>query len=376
MTRPLDSRRLARRSWPVRPLRLGAALAGASAAGTWRGTHEPQISGVHVGFAGQYKLGYWTPVEVTVRSRRRTAGGRPGADGARRRRRAEPGARRVGPVAAGRGRGAIADGLRQIRPGRRRACDVELREACRGELLAERSLRQGSDQLPAPLPAGTRLLVMVGPADARSDARGRRWSKDWQAAVARLAGVELLPTRWYGYEGVDLVVLSTVRAGDLSARCPDERLAALDQWVRLGGRLLLAVGSTGRGGFGPRGAAGPLCAGQIRRDDSAAADRCVGNICRHERAAGSRDSARAFRLDVPKLVDVRGRIEAYEGNHPRDLPLVVRSPVRIGRSDLRRLGSGSAAVSPLARAGKFHRPAAGQARSGRRQWPTAACWGT
>ena len=62
--------------------------------------------------------------------------------------------------------------------------------------------------------------------------------------VARLDDLEQLPTEWYGYEGVDALVLSTSqpqRYGKLAPGSP--RLEALDQWVQMGGKLVLCVGA-------------------------------------------------------------------------------------------------------------------------------------
>ena len=118
--------------------------------------------------------------------------------------------------------------------------------------------------------------------------------KDWQAEVARVTGVEQLPTEWYGYEGVDRVVLLTVSPRSIG-NCQAERLEALERWVRLGGRLLLSLGAPGGGPAGAGGAAGPLRAGQIRADDAAAPDQRAGDICRH-RASGSIGRAGASRF--------------------------------------------------------------------------------
>jgi hypothetical protein len=61
-------------------------------------------------------------------------------------------------------------------------------------------------------------------------------------AVASLDSASLLPTRWYGYEGVDAVVVATADADDL-ALLDDARTAALAEWVRHGGRLVVSVGA-------------------------------------------------------------------------------------------------------------------------------------
>ena len=62
--------------------------------------------------------------------------------------------------------------------------------------------------------------------------------------VARVDDIGQLPTSWYGYEGVDAVVLSTSQAELYRKLMPEgARPDALDQWIRMGGRLVLCVGS-------------------------------------------------------------------------------------------------------------------------------------
>ncbi|MBI3469123.1 MAG: hypothetical protein HY000_39465 [Planctomycetes bacterium] len=58
--------------------------------------------------------------------------------------------------------------------------------------------------------------------------------------MAGLDGPPELPDRWYGYEGVDLVVLATADGTALEA-VSEARFAALEEWVRRGGRLVVSV---------------------------------------------------------------------------------------------------------------------------------------
>src|SRR5206468_1263404 len=56
--------------------------------------------------------------------------------------------------------------------------------------------------------------------------------------------VERLPDAWYGYNGIDLVILLTGNDKFLTALNRDEnskRLRALAQWVRRGGRLVVPM---------------------------------------------------------------------------------------------------------------------------------------
>jgi len=60
---------------------------------------------------------------------------------------------------------------------------------------------------------------------------------------AELESAHDLPTHWLAYEGVDAVILSPAaqRLTQLAADAP--RLKALDEWIRMGGRLVFCVGS-------------------------------------------------------------------------------------------------------------------------------------
>ncbi len=56
--------------------------------------------------------------------------------------------------------------------------------------------------------------------------------------------VEQLPARWFGYQGVDLMVLTTAREEFISNLLTDQtsRKEALVEWVRRGGRLVISAG--------------------------------------------------------------------------------------------------------------------------------------
>jgi len=88
--------------------------------------------------------------------------------------------------------------------------------------------------------------VSLGEPIGITEAIKLRGQNDWEdepVVEARLTDASHLPTRWYGYDGVDVVVLSTSEASlyrDLTG--DSARAAALDSWVRRGGKLVLCVG--------------------------------------------------------------------------------------------------------------------------------------
>ena len=82
-----------------------------------------------------------------------------------------------------------------------------------------------------------RAVRPIGQADEKDDFRF-----DSQRRVAFETDVERLPDRWFGYSGVDLIVLSTENDKFLKALAnADEQLKALAKWVRRGGRLIVPV---------------------------------------------------------------------------------------------------------------------------------------
>jgi hypothetical protein len=62
--------------------------------------------------------------------------------------------------------------------------------------------------------------------------------------VVNAETVDLLPSRWFGYAGVDLVILTSGSEHFISELAADRtgRKEALAEWVRRGGRLIISVG--------------------------------------------------------------------------------------------------------------------------------------
>ena len=147
--------------------------------------------------------------------------------------------------------------------------------------------------------------------------------------AARLDDVERLPTQWCGYEGVDAVILSTSQPEIYRKLAADSaQVQALDEWVRMGGRLVLCVGAqadedsgrrTRRCGGSPPAGSRRWC--RCVRPGRWRAIAEAGRRCRRS-AAG-----KAAALRVPRLADVQGTVEAREA----DLPLVVRTARGFGQ---------------------------------------------
>ena len=145
--------------------------------------------------------------------------------------------------------------------------------------------------------------------------------------IAQVNDIERLPTQWCGYEGVDAVILSTSRPEDVSqVAANNARVQALDQWVRMGGRLVLCVGSQGEEDPRRKLAAAAIRAGPVRKGGSLASDRSDRDVLRKPRVDRPGDR-RQSEMHVSRLADVQGVVEADE----RGMPLVIRTARGFGQ---------------------------------------------
>lgn len=92
-----------------------------------------------------------------------------------------------------------------------------------------------ADDLPMVMPSSRDWVVTLGP-DA-GVAKALKASR-----VTEITDTSTLPTEWFGYEGVNTVFISTSDIAALEA-ITAEQFSALEQWVTLGGRVVMCVGS-------------------------------------------------------------------------------------------------------------------------------------
>ncbi len=195
-----------------------------------------------------------------------------------------------------------------------------------GQSLATRQFDAASEALAGIMPSDQTLLVTLGSPLAPEDesALDQRNVK-----VAQLGDLDQLPTDWWGFEGVDALIITT--AADATVRqlsTETAQLAALNQWVRMGGKLVLGVDRNAEPLLAPGAPLTRFAPGTL---DGMATLRQSTVIETYAETTEALQAAGApLALQVPKLRAVHGKIEAYAGNHPRDLPLVVRSPHGFG----------------------------------------------
>ena len=290
----------------------------------------PEIVGVQVGLGGYYRAGTWTAVRVTLRGGSRAASGQisltvPDGDGVPSR--ATTPAEQPCLVPAGERRTFDL----YTRFGRVRSrLDVEFRaEGGTARRVFTAADQPGQGQFPAAV-ANHRGLVVTVATDSLGVEEAfnlLRLPPPDQAVVGRLEDAAQLPTQWYGYEGIDALVLCTSQPKLYADLKPDgPQAAALEQWVQMGGKLILCVGSRG---------------GEVLRDGTLLARFAPGRFQKMvpfpqtdalEAYAGSSvpvpDSAGGrHELRVPHLTQVEGTIEARK----LDLPLVIRQARGFGQ---------------------------------------------
>ena len=288
----------------------------------------PRIVGVRVGLGDQYKVGLWTQVEVTLRGGSEPVIGKTAvlvsdSDGV---------PTRVSEAA-----------LRTLEPGsetkvrlltRFGRVDGDLAVEFQGDrgTLARRTFTASSHADAGHFLRGMesqKLLLAVGPTsfDIGDMDKIRRIDPGLRHVLARLDDVEQLPLRWNAYEGVDAVFLFTSQPGFYDRLAGDEaRQRALEQWVRMGGRLILCVGARGREVLSGQAPLLRFVKGRFEKMATLRQTDALENYCGSSTARlGNGNTLSTLR--VPKLTAVQGVVEAQEG----DLPLVVRTAWGFGQ---------------------------------------------
>jgi hypothetical protein len=290
----------------------------------------PEIVGVRVGLADCYKAGLWTPVDVRLRGGRPLSGilgvTVPDGDGVP--------SRVTVPV----------DRPAEVPPDEETTVRLYVRFGrvnsslqaefeAGGEVVAQAVFQAAAEPDARhfrPAIESQDLLVTLGGASLGVEQAVllQRLPKERRPVVARLDNCQQLPTKWYGYEGIDAMVLSTSQPETYRTLKPDDdRIKALDEWIRLGGRLLLCVGSRGEEVLGKGRPLRDLAPGRLEKMESLRQTGALESYCRASTAVPRPKGDERTAMRVPRLVDVTGIVEAREAN----VPLVVRAPHGLGQ---------------------------------------------
>ncbi len=288
-------------------------------------SEAPEIVRVRAGVGGHYKVGFWTPAWVTIRAGEQTLQGSlelvvQDGDGAP----TEFVSTESNDLQIAAGETATL--LRYVKIGRigsgitvrLRAADG--RESTRSFAASEIGLAWASSQ---------ELVLTIGnDIGVEGAARLHRAARAGRApaVAARVTQADQLPHQWFGYEGVDTIALPT--ADDLIDKLTPSQIRAIELWTRLGGRLILSVGSRGRHVCGAGGALASLVPGRFVRVMQQA------KTTELEVFAGASEpllaSGSGQTMPMTLLTDVRGRIESYEGRAAGEQPTLIRSALGFG----------------------------------------------
>ena len=294
---------------------------------------RPRITECRVGFASRYKVGFWTPVWVDLVN---VAGSNQlsievavvDSDGVE--------TTIVTPVNEAAG-SEFASMLLYAKIGRTdapiRVSLVSDGTAIDRETLDPRSSSRGAPVLDA-LPATSELVLSFGGGSGGlRESLADRDTADGEIArrVVEMEDVARLPDEWFGYEAVDVFVISGSDLELCRALAADgERLAALQRWVELGGQLVIVCGgSQAEELFAESEPLAALFPGTFSETVRLSETIALEHFAEAPEPIAGRHGERT-ELAVPKLENVRGNIEVYAGRMPTDLPIVVRAPLGLG----------------------------------------------
>jgi len=190
--------------------------------------------------------------------------------------------------------------------------------------------------LPAPIPATDTVMLVLGdlPAaerasrlmDREDGTRPRIVAINAPSSAAETGGASALGRTVHDFDGADSIIV----CGRTVAAFEPAVLLGIDGWVRQGGQLIFAAGSS---------------AIEISRGTSLAADWLPGPVSKlvplrrgnaietFSRASRPLDKNAVSGLEVPLFKspqDIEGIVEAFDGRGPADLPLVVRRAHGLG----------------------------------------------
>ena len=294
---------------------------------------DPEIVSAQLGFGGVYKLGCWTPITVELRGGSQSMTGRvvvtaPDTDGVPTRVASDP-QRPLGldPEQTTRARMFVRVGQAQS------PIEVQFVDE-NDEVRVERTFPVADENqngaISGGVPSTNRLLLEMGPSLGLGELLTSEFEADQQLTtrVTRIESADELPTHWYGYEAVEVVLMST---SDPQLYRPllqnRARIEALLQWIDRGGRLILFCASGAEELLSADGALHAFSPGRFDKMQRLVQSQPLATFSGSEQPI-TRD--RRLNLSVPSLVDVDGKILASAGRAATNVPLVVRTSRGLG----------------------------------------------
>ncbi|MCB9937852.1 MAG: hypothetical protein H6823_06395 [Planctomycetaceae bacterium] len=306
-----------RRLTPLLPAVLLAVFA-SPIAGIAQQTSGGRIDEVTIGLADAYKVGYWTPIRVTVTAGSDALDGQlavttKDGDGVPVTF-ADTETIHVAPNTS-------SSFTRQVKFGQLASeLTIELRHE--GQTISRRVVT--ASDLPAAMSSDRNWIITLG-----RDAGVAVAAKSSQ--VTEIADVSVLPTQWFGYEAVNTIFISASDTATL-ASITSEQFAALEQWVELGGRLVLCVGSAGKEAVGADKPLARLVPGTFSRVQTVRSLTALESYVASSQALDAiKVDGRSIPLQICLLENVVGKMSVYEQAADGVRPILVRAPTGLGQ---------------------------------------------
>ncbi len=320
----------------VRRLLIIAALIIFTSAAARADDYLPEVKSIGVGFDNVYKLGSWTPVAVGL----------------------------GGVLGGGSGEGgqlhieaSDSDGVPALFPGPRLlwangGTHLALAKIGRpGEPLKVLLQKTGGlgdhplEYLPdsrvqvtgRALPATNELILQLGGSIGLPEYFQHLDQSDFdRTTVVTLDKPQPLPDKWYGYEGVDLVVIvglpAVKEAPLMPALLTPAAIDALEQWVRLGGTLLLECGEGAERVVGPGAPLARFAPGDyVDTVESRPFNTIESYVSLDDSEKLDLESFGRRAIRVPEWSNLRGNLELGQSGRTADLAFITRRPLGFGQ---------------------------------------------
>ncbi len=172
------------------------------------------------------------------------------------------------------------------------------------------------------------LVLTLGPSVAVGDAISLRQEKKQQETIHGLIkDAAKLPTNWLGYSGVHVIVLPS-GSSSLVSQMSEAQLAALNQWVRMGGRLIFSSGASAETMLANSGPLARFAPGTFDRITMQRQISGIENyVGKTEQSLSTfiADGDVAFKLPMTLLSEQRGVPLVSEGIGRERAPLITRA---------------------------------------------------
>ena len=285
-----------------------------------------EIRQVEIGYGGVYKSGFWAPIWLTLRSpttvRCVVEVLAPDGDGAPTAFASASGGQSTPSELAANVNQTVCV-FAKIGP-EHTALSVRLRDPESESVLWQARFPA---TVKGPLPAKWELVVSLGNSPAAvAAAELLPQGEDHHLAAATIADAAYVPDVWWGWDGVATILLPT-GPGSIESKLSPPQIAALRQWVEIGGgRLVVCVGERGKAVLAAGSPLADLVPGQFA--DVAP----LRDLEKFEELTGQKPLATgdAARPQVTRLTGVRGRVEATISGLTGEVPLIVRTSHGLG----------------------------------------------